>query len=94
MTDEELIQRHLATKGVIACPPGIAAGLSVIEAVTGITAVPLNNGSYRERMAKQIAGIKANRDRAKREREANQNEALCRRCGRDTSDPMLTCMAC
>lgn len=54
MTDDELIQRHLETKGVVACPPGIAAGLSRIEALTGVTAVPLKNGTYRERMAAQI----------------------------------------
>lgn len=69
MTDEELIQRHLATKGVIVCPPGIAAGLSRIEGDWG-AAVPLANGTYRERMAQQIAGIKANREREKREKEA------------------------
>ena len=59
MTDEELIARHIRTKGVTLCEPGYAAGLSRMEAQTGIVSVPINPVPWRERVNRQIQAEKA-----------------------------------
>lgn len=63
MTDDELIRRHVAERGVTNCPPGYAAGISALELYVGAAAFPVSGASYREQMNNRIQARGAAKER-------------------------------
>lgn len=57
-TDAELVQLHLARRGVTVCPPAAACGITPLETHMGVTAQPEASVSYREKMHQLVTAAK------------------------------------